>query len=301
MATMVEQSGIATDGATWCVAARERALATMQRIAPCTARQLGAAEPSLTVKLLLSQGKSYAGTQGAHTRIVQNLGFDGAIVRTQATGSWINGEYVWALADAWIDGGLVDKSISARAGAATVAAAYLASFGPATSADLRWWAGWTVGMTKQALADVAAVAATMDDIDDDGRVTAVEAWVLPDDPAVAGSDESVTEPWVALLPSLDPTIMGWKRRSWYLGELTTFGGPLFDRNGNAGHSIWADGEVVGTWVQRPTGEIVTHLFREVDRSVRSSIAAAATDLQRLLGESRISPRYPAPIQAQLLA
>ena len=34
---------------------------------------------------------------------------------------------------------------------------------------------------------------------------------------------------------------------------------------------------------------------------RASITAAAADLQRLLGEYRISPRYPAPIQAELLA
>ena len=54
--------------------------------------------------------------------------------------------------------------------------------------------------------------------------------------------------WVALLPALDPTVMGWKERSWYLGDHQE---RLFDRNGNAGPTVWADGRVVGGWAQRP--------------------------------------------------
>ncbi len=295
MAKFVEASAVADDGEAWCVAARDTALRVLERLAPCTARQLGAAEPSLAVKLLLSQGKSYAGAQGAHTRIMQNLGFDGAIVRTRATGSWINGEYVWELADRWLDGGLVDPSLSAADGAASVVAAYLASFGPVTTADVQWWTGWSAGVTKAALASVGAVAVTADDVD-----SRADAWVAADDPALHGG---ASEPasWVAVLPSLDPTIMGWKQRGWYLGEFTAFGGPLFDRNGNAGHSIWADGEVVGTWVQRRSGEIVTHQFRDVGAATTGAIEAAAARLEVLLGDSRVSPRYPAPIQAQLLA
>lgn len=41
-------------------------------------------------------------------------------------------------------------------------------------------------------------------------------------------------PWVALLPSLDPTTMGWKERGWYLGDHYPV---LFDRNGNAGPTV----------------------------------------------------------------
>jgi hypothetical protein len=34
------------------------------------------------------------------------------------------------------------------------------------------------------------------------------------------------QPWAALLPALDPTVMGWTERSWYLGDHRA---PLFDR------------------------------------------------------------------------
>ena len=39
------------------------------------------------------------------------------------------------------------------------------------------------------------------------------------------------------------TFMGWKERDWFLGEHAE---PLFDRNGNAGPTVWRDGRVVGS-------------------------------------------------------
>jgi hypothetical protein len=44
-------------------------------------------------------------------------------------------------------------------------------------------------------------------------------------------DEQPTEPVAALLPSLDPTPMGWKDRRWFLGIDP---GEVFDRAGNIG-------------------------------------------------------------------
>ena len=60
------------------------------------------------------------------------------------------------------------------------------------------------------------------------------------------------EPWVALLPALDPTPMGWSGRAWFLGD---HGALLFDRSGNVGPTVWADGRIVGGWAQRDDGEI----------------------------------------------
>ena len=55
------------------------------------------------------------------------------------------------------------------------------------------------------------------------------------------------EPWAALLPVLDPTLMGWKQRDFYLDpDHTPY---LFDTNGNGGTTAWWDGRVVGCWVQ----------------------------------------------------
>ncbi len=72
------------------------------------------------------------------------------------------------------------------------------------------------------------------------------------------SRPSGSEPSAALLPTLDPTTMGWKERDWYLGEHASL---LFDSNGNAGPTVWWDGRVVGGWSQRRDGEIVFRAAR----------------------------------------
>ena len=77
---------------------------------------------------------------------------------------------------------------------------------------------------------------------------------------------------VSLLPALDPTIMGWKHRTWYLGPHRT---ALFDRNGNAGPTVWVGGRAVGVWSQRDGGAVVTRLLEDVDAGAAIRVDAAA--------------------------
>jgi hypothetical protein len=103
-------------------------------------------------------------------------------------------------------------------------------------------------------------------------------------------------PWVALLPTLDPTTMGWKERGWYLGP---HGRVLFDRNGNAGPTVWADGRVVGGWSQRKDGEVVYRLLEDVGRDAEVAIAAEAERVAAWLGDVRLSPGFLPPFQREL--
>ena len=80
-------------------------------------------------------------------------------------------------------------------------------------------------------------------------------WLLPDDL----EPEPPVEPWAALLPVLDPTLMGWKQRDFYLdADHTPY---LFDTNGNGGTTAWWNGRVVGCWVQDPDA-VVRVVLRE---------------------------------------
>jgi hypothetical protein len=180
----------------------------------------------------------------------------------------------------WMPRGVPD--VPADEARAELARRWLRSFGPATTDDLKWWAGWTVAQTKAALAAVAAVEVELD---------AGPGWVLPDDVA-----STPTGRWVALLPSLDPTIMGWRDRDWYLGE---HGPALFDSNGNAGPTVWVDGRVVGGWVHRSDGRIAVELLEKVGRDARRSVDRAAAELERWLGDVRVTPRFPTPLQTGL--
>jgi Winged helix DNA-binding domain len=288
LAKMVEDSGIATDGAAWVAQARADTLEALEALGTANARQLGKAVPALTEKLHLAAGKSYAATQGTHTRLLLNLGFDGAIVRGRPNGSWTTSEYTWSVTREWIPDGLTGAADFGTA-AADLARSYVGRFGPVTTGDLQWWAGWTAGTARRALSTIGAL-----EVDVGGGV----AWVLPDDPDAVDEHDA---PWIAFLPALDPTTMGWKERSWYLGDLGRFGASVFDRNGNAGPTIWIDGHVVGGWAQRKSGEIAFQLLAAVQPKRVEAIAAEADRVRSLIGDARVNVRFPAPMQKDLLA
>lgn len=291
-AALLRTNGV--DAEPWLTDARQRALEVIGDIGRCTARELGLAAPELAIPLAVAPGKPYAATQGAHTRLVQNLGFDGAIVRTEAVGSWVGGEFRWVLSDGWISGGFVrSETDTVGAAGAELAAAYLRSFGPATTTDLRWWAGWTATATRRALDAVGAVPVSVDGEDDEPPTP---AWLLPDDL------DPVTTPdtWATLLPSLDPTVMGWKQRHWYAGEHGRFGHTVFDRNGNAGNSIVADGAVVGTWAHRLDGSVAVRYLEGVTKRHRTLVDDSIDRYLVGVGGTVVRPRYPAPLQRELM-
>ena len=289
LAKMVEQSGVATDGAAWTTVAKAEILAALTSMGASTARQVGQAVPALTDKLHLKVGNSNVAVGGAHTRLLLNLGFEGAIVRGRPKGSWTNSEYPWSVAEQWLPDGLT--GVDVETGVAELARNYLARFGPASTADLQWWAGWTAGTTKRALAAIDAVEVELDA----GSAGGV-GWVLPDD-----TGDDITKPWIAFLPALDPTTMGWKNRSWYLGDLAKFGSPVFDVNGNAGPTIWLDGRVLGGWAQRKSGDIAFKLLADVPSKRVKSIDTEAERLRELIGDAQVNVRFPAPMQKELLA
>jgi hypothetical protein len=107
---------------------------------------------------------------------------------------------------------------------------------------------------------------------------------------------SSTESWVALLPSLDPTVMGWKQRDWYLGHHRE---AIFDRNGNPGPTVWLDGRIVGGWAQKKSGRIVYRLLEDVGSETADRINVKAESLQTWLGSTVVTPRFRGPLERTL--
>jgi hypothetical protein len=287
-AKLLADNGV-DDPEAWLADARARVLATLHEHGPMTARALGQRVPELRQRIVMAPGKKYTAVASAHTRVLLVLGFEGHLVRTRPTGTWVNGEYTWAAMDDWLAGGL--GTPTERVAARGLADRWLRAFGPGTTTDLQWWAGWTAATTRQALADCGADPVAVEN----GSGGAADGWVAAgDDRAEDGSRD---EPWVALLPSLDPTTMGWKERAWYLPPEAA---DAFDRNGNAGPTIWADGRVVGAWAQAPDGEIRTHYFVEVSAAQRRMVADRVEEVRTWVGETRFQVRFPGRINATLL-
>jgi Winged helix DNA-binding domain len=216
-------------------------------------------------------------------RLLPQLAMDGRLVRGAPRGSWVSPQYRWVPTATWL-GSEIDELETGTA-QADLLGLWLAAFGPATEADIRWWTGWTAGEARRALA--ATPHAEVD-------LGGVSGYVL------AGDLERTEPPGpcAVLLPTLDPTTMGWKQRDWYLGP---HGSTLFDSNGNAGPTVWWEGRVVGGWSQRRDGEIVYRLLENVGADAVAAVEVEAARVANWLGAVRFSPGFLPPFQRELVA
>jgi hypothetical protein len=279
---VLEEAGI-DDAPAWLADLEELAVRALAVRGEATAAELGAHEPRLRHQLVLAEGKSYEATVSVSTRVLLLLAAQGRIVRGRPRGSWISSQYRWAPIETWLPEGLGEWSTDAAR--VELVRRWLAAFGPAPVADLRWWTGWTLAEIKRALATIQP-----QEVDLDG----IAGIVLPGDVEAAPAPE----PWVALLPALDPSVMGWSQRRWFLGDHAS---ALFDRNGNAGPTVWWSGRVIGGWAQRRDGEIVYRLLEDAGAEAASAVEREAERLGRWLGAVRVTPRFRAPLERELVA
>jgi hypothetical protein len=229
----------------------------------------------------MAPGKSYQSTQTITSRVLLVLAAQGKLVRGRPIGTWLSQQYRWVLAEHWLREQA--DEIGEGAAQAELARLWLAAFGPAPLADLKWWTGWTMTQARRAAAAIGAVEVGLAD----GTGLA-----LPDD--LESTDEP--GPWAALLPALDPTVMGWSQRSWFLGPHAK---ALFDVNGNAGPTIWLNGRIVGGWAQRADGEIAIRLLEDVGADDKSLIDGEVERVGKWLAEVRVIPRFRTPTEREL--
>ena len=278
---MIDGAGLHDDAAAHVREVEEATLRALAARGEATGIELSRDVPALRQEFLIGPGTKWEGVQRLTTRVLVLLGAEGRIVRGRPRGSWLSSQYRWTPMESWLPGGL--EVWETEAAQAELARHWLRSFGPATVTDLRWWTGWSAGETKRALAALETV-----EVELDGE----PGIVLADDlePVAA------PEPWVALLPGLDPTVMGWKQRDWYLGP---HGPALFDSAGNAGPTVWCDGRIVGGWGQPPSAEVAFRLLEDVGAEARAAIEAEAERLGAWLAGVRVTSRFRAPLELEL--
>jgi hypothetical protein len=275
LAKEVEKAGLTDDGAAWLADAEAAVLETLRGEGALTAQEIRGRVPALEGRLDLAPGKSYGVNVPVAPRVLTQLGVEGAVVRGENSGHWRLSKPRWTLMSDWLED--VPPAAKADEGYAELVGRWLRSFGPGTEDDLVWWLGATKGAVRAALAALGAVEVSLDGGD--------TGWVLPDDvdPVAA------VDPWAALLPVLDPTVMGWKQRDFYLGAHTPH---LFDRNGNAGTTAWWDGRIIGCWVQDDAGVVEVRTLEELPKAALGGLEAEAARLTDWLDGVRVSTVYP---------
>ncbi len=285
MIKVLEDGDLTDDGAAWLESVIPKALDVIRKRGQALGREITAEVPELAEKFnYKNKAGQVIATVGVATNTLALLALESRITRGRPVGSWLSSQYRWVEMETWMDAPIPDLRVDLAS--AELLRAWLRGFGPATENDIKWWTGWPLRQVRRALADIGVV-----EVDLGHGAT---GFLLPDDVEPVPPPD----PWVALLPSLDPTAMGWKDRDWYLGEHSSV---LFDRNGNAGATIWANGNVVGGWAQRKTGEVVYELLEDLEAGARTAIKSKVAELQGWLGETIVNPRFRSPHDKRLTA
>ena len=202
---LLEEQGIAAEGHGRALARASGRRDARRAHGPRRSRHTGAhgGRADLGSKFSYGEGKTWAGTMGSRPSCSAcSRSRDGSCAAVRSARG----------RPGPIAGLEPKRGLTRRCPGSTRAAAcvdllgrWLRAFGPATATDIRWWTGWTARLATKTLEAVEAEEVELDD----GR-----GYVLPDD--LEMTDD--VDPWVALLPALDPTVMGWKDRGWYLGD-----------------------------------------------------------------------------------
>jgi hypothetical protein len=279
LAQVVADAGVAADAATWLKEVGEGAVRVLAARGSATGVELARDEPRLRTQLVAAADNPYGGAVNLTTRLLTLLSAEGLIVRGRPRGGWTSSQFTWSAAPERTD-------LPAAVARAELARRWLAAFGPALPSDLQWWAGWTAAQTRQALSSLDVA-----EVDLDGAPGVL----------LAGDEDQVSaaEPWAALLPALDPSAMGWRERSWYVGGHAA---ALFDRSGNIGPTVWWDGRIVGGWARRKDGEIAFRLLEDTGAEAAAAITAEAERLRDWIGpdaRTRVIPRFRTPLEREL--
>ncbi len=283
IAAMVESTDI-TDPDRWIDDALAEITALLDERGTLTTRAIGQALPHLVVPVLFGVRTKHPAPLNAHTKVLQGAGFDASLVRAEPVGSWNSAEYLWAPTERWVGGPIT--GLDEVPAATELLDMWLRRFGPASETDIKWWFGWTASLTRKALKAINAEPVNLEN--NEGFLAAGD-----------GDQSEDPGPWVRLLPGLDPTPMGWKERDWHVAaELVP---RLFDRFGNVGPTVWVDGEIVGGWVQRPDGDIAVELATSLNPTHQALLEDAITELQNVVGDVVVRPRFPAPVQKELFS
>ncbi len=266
------------EGADWLRAAEHAVLDHLADGVPRSSVLLREEVPEVGGVLVQAPDKSWGGKVATAPKVLAQLSMDGLVARAGNAGAWYASRPTWTTTVYWW-GGEVPDALEAREGYAELVRRWLWSYGPGTVEDIAWWLGGTKTAVRAALADLDAQSVALED----GSV----GWLRPDDLDPVAS----SEPWVALLPLLDPTVMGWKGRDFFLGA---YGPQLFDSVGNAGTTVWVDGRVVGAWVQDAGGIVELRLLEEVAPAAYDALRAEARRLTAWLDGQRVFTVYPSP-------
>jgi hypothetical protein len=190
--------------------------------------------------------------------LVNLMATEGLLVRGKPPGGWLDRRWTYAATEDVLPELRLD-SMSEEDADADVTRAYVRAFGPATLGDASWWTGLGVRRVGRA---IEALGDEIEEVhlagrDDDYLMHTADVDEL-------GAATLTERPSIALLPSLDPLIMGFTDRSRYLDDMLR---PyVFDRAGNSTNVVLVDGRIAGVWdvASEPAPRVLVRMLVSID-------------------------------------
>jgi hypothetical protein len=203
--------------------------------------------------------------------IINELCTRGVLVKATVKGSWRSSIYNYELLDRWqpeIPGGETD-ALKARS---KLIEWYLRSYGPATTADIAWWAGLSQAQVKKAISGIDCHLSLIH-----FQCIRADAFILNEDLESLREWRPPDRPQVNLLPGFDPYVMAYADRGRFISP--DHYSKVFKRvSGIIEPVITVDGWLVGTWKYSLSGgKIAWQVFeppkdpvitREMERAFR---------------------------------
>jgi predicted transcriptional regulator len=209
--------------------------------------------------------------------VVNELCTRGILVKATVTGSWRTSVYNYELLDRWqpvIPEGETDtlKSLS------RLVQWYLASYGPATLADIAWWIGVSQSQVKKAMAGIDRPLRY-----EHFKAIGADAYIFEDDRAALEEWRPPDGPQVKFLPGFDQYVMAYADRGRFISP--EHYGKVFKRvSGIIEPVVLVDGWIVGTWkYSLVKGKLASDIFERIgDPGVKRALDKAAGQLTDFL-------------------
>lgn len=220
--------------------------------------------------LLEAEGISPAGQRGYH--ILWTLAQQGLL----CYGPVLDKQQTFVLLDEWVPAADAPPLTPAEA-FGKLASRYLEAHGPATAADLVWWAGITL---SEARAGIGTIAHTLQRLEVGGAEYWLPARVPTGDPPRRATGR------VHLLPGFDEYQLGYTDRSLQLGRHREAYGATVSANGMFSATVLRSGRVAGTWKRTFRSgrvDIVVREFSPMSATGRREVSRAARHYGKFVG------------------
>ena len=202
----------------------------------------------------------------ALTLLLARLAREGRVVRGAARGLRAQ-SFEYASAREWL--GLRGVPPSRDEAVRALAARWLDANGPATAADLAWWAGLSLREARQALVDLGAHII---------RIVGIDGELFTTEAILARLGRVAEDDVVHLLPCWDPFVMAHRDRARYLDSRRQ--PQVVDRAGNVTSVMLRAGRVVGVW-DVDGARLLVAPFEPIPEHRLESAAARLAPLHRI--------------------